>query len=88
MPRTDSTNLKELFDRSPKQTYRLGASIVSSAKLADDPTVVHLLSVAISCLIRPRGYKTFSTNTQLSMKFILLVNVKMPTIVSESFKAI
>ena len=32
-------------------------------------------------LARPRGYKTFSCSTQLSMKFILLLNVKMPTIV-------
>ena len=30
---------------------------------------------------RPRGYKTFSCSTQLSTKFILLINVKMPTIV-------
>ena len=29
----------------------------------------------------PRGYKTCSCSTQLSMKFILLINVKMPTIV-------
>ena len=31
--------------------------------------------------IRPRGYKTFLCSTQLSMKFILLINVKMPSIV-------
>ena len=30
---------------------------------------------------RPQGYKTFSCSTQLSMKFFLLINVKMPTIV-------
>ena len=30
---------------------------------------------------RPQGYKTFSCSTQLSTKFILLTNVKMPTIV-------
>ena len=30
---------------------------------------------------QPRGYKTFSCSTQLSTKFILLINVKMPTIV-------
>ena len=31
---------------------------------------------------RPRGYKTFFLcSTQLSMKFIMLINVKMPTIV-------
>ena len=29
----------------------------------------------------PRGYKTFSFSTQLRLKFILLINVKMPTIV-------
>ena len=27
------------------------------------------------------AYKTFSCSTQLSMKFILLINVKMPTVV-------
>ena len=31
--------------------------------------------------IRPRGYNTFPCSTQLSQKFILLINVKMPTIV-------
>ena len=30
---------------------------------------------------RPRGYKFFPCSTQLSTKFILLINVKMPTIV-------
>ena len=30
---------------------------------------------------KPPGYKTFSCSTQLSMKFFLLINVKMPTIV-------
>ena len=29
----------------------------------------------------PRGYKTLPSSTQLSTKFILLMNVKMPTIV-------
>ena len=29
----------------------------------------------------PRGYKLFSCSTQLSAKFILLINVKMPTTV-------
>ena len=54
--------------------------------------VVHYLS-------RPEVVKLFSSSTQLSMKFILHINVKMPTIVgiltsisriniaSESFKA-
>ena len=31
--------------------------------------------------IWPRGYKTFLCSTLLSMKFIMLINVKMPTIV-------
>ena len=42
----------------------------------------------VSCVVRaksieiwPRGYKLFSFSTQLSMKFFLLINVKMPTIV-------
>ena len=30
---------------------------------------------------RPRGYKKISCSPQLSMKFFLLINVKMPTIV-------
>ena len=29
----------------------------------------------------PRGYKTFSCSTLLSMKIFLLINVKMPTVV-------
>ena len=32
-------------------------------------------------MVRARGYKLFSCKTQLSMKFFLLINVKMPTIV-------
>ena len=32
----------------------------------------------------PRGYKSFSYSTQLSTKFILVINVKMPTIVGIS----
>ena len=29
----------------------------------------------------PRGYKLFSYSTQLSRKFFLLINIKMPTVV-------
>ena len=29
---------------------------------------------------RARGYKTFSCSTQLRLKFILLINVKMPIV--------
>ena len=32
-------------------------------------------------MIRPRGYKTLLRSVHLSMKLILLINVKMPTIV-------
>ena len=32
-------------------------------------------------MFSPRIYKTFSCSTQLSTKFIMLINVKMPTIV-------
>ena len=31
--------------------------------------------------IRPRGFKLFAFPTQLSLEFILLINVKMPIIV-------
>ena len=49
----------------------------------------HLLSLmrvfAIMFVVSwPQGSKTFSCSTQLSMKFILLINVKMPTIVGIS----
>ena len=30
---------------------------------------------------RPRGYKTFSCSTQLSMKFVLLINLKLLIII-------
>ena len=33
------------------------------------------------CANWPQGYKNFSCSTQLSMKFSLLINMKMPTIV-------
>ena len=41
-------------------------------------------TIRVSNSIHPawtRGYKTFLYSTQLSTKFILLINVKMPTIV-------
>ena len=37
--------------------------------------------LSICCTNRPRGYKTNSCSTQLNMKFFLLLNVKMPTVV-------
>ena len=45
-------------------------------KSADDNKSMHAKS-----LINTRGYKTFSCSTQLSIKFIMLINVKMLTIV-------
>ena len=36
-------------------------------------------------VIRPRGYKTFRCSTQLSMKFIMHIHVKMLTFLSLSF---
>ena len=42
---------------------------------------VHMQTTTKKTQIRPRGYKLFSCSTQLSTKFILLINVKMPTIV-------
>ena len=43
------------------------------------PCTVHNFKFTES---RPQGYKTiFSCSTQLSMKFSLLINMKMPTIV-------
>ena len=46
------------------------------------PIVFFLYWAFVSLLgSRSRGYKLFSCSTQLSMTFILLVNVKMSTIV-------
>ena len=43
-------------------------------------SIDHYVSVAkIMALTRPQGYQTF--HAQLRLKFILLINVKMPTIV-------
>ena len=42
---------------------------------------VKVLAERFPVYTRPRGYKTFSCSTQLSTKFILLINVKMPTII-------
>ena len=41
----------------------------------------HEIYHAYNFLIKPQGYKTFSCSTQLSMKSIMPINVKMPTIV-------
>ena len=35
--------------------------------------------LALRWLARPRGYKTFSCSTQLSLKFQLLIKTKLPT---------
>ena len=63
--------------------------------IASDKKILNIMNT-----YRPQGYKTFLCSTQLSMKFIMLINVKMPTIVgilsfistinttSESLKAI
>ena len=40
-----------------------------------------LIGLGLSIRSWPRGYKTFLCSAQLSMKFFLLINVKMPTIV-------
>ena len=44
--------------------------------------IVSFSRAVVECihLLQPRGYKTFLCSTQLSMNFILLINVKMPTI--------
>ena len=41
----------------------------------------HVLANKGTCTDWPRGYTFFSYSTQLNTKFILLINVKMPTIV-------
>ena len=37
--------------------------------------------VGLNRVISLRGHKLFSCSTQLSMKFFLLINIKMPTVV-------
>ena len=50
----------------------------SKLKMAE---LLALQTIPFSFVSWPRDYKTFSCSTQLSMKFFLLINVKMPTIV-------
>ena len=47
---------------------------LSSIECSNEPAQTHRPT-------RLQGYKRFSCSTQLSMIFILLINVKMPTIV-------
>ena len=67
-----------------------GARWRSSASDSERPWVLSLL-VALCCVLEqdtlasqstgPKVIKLFSCSAQLSLKFILLINVKMPTIV-------
>ena len=43
------------------------------------PKQMYYFSKKDSTRDRPRGYKIISCSTQLSMKFFLLIKVKMPT---------
>ena len=45
------------------------------------PSIQNRVFVALLKKAWPRGYKTFFHAPQLSTKFILLINVKLPTIV-------
>ena len=55
---------------------RLKKSLVNANQFLD---VVSLIGQIVHTW--PQGYKTFSCATRLKLKFILLINVKMPTIV-------
>ena len=46
-----------------------------------DAGLINDVAVLSRFWVRTRGYKSFSRSTQLSTKFILLINVKMSTIV-------
>ena len=54
---------------------------VINIKVKVTVTRCRLLCIGYSIKAWARGYKTFSCSTQLSMKFSLLINVQMPTIV-------
>ena len=59
--------------KAMKQTYR-------SNPYVDDVTKL-ILPICVCYVPGPAVKKLFSSSTQLSMKFFLLINVKMPTIV-------
>ena len=48
---------------------------------SENGALINNWEIAQNNNIRPRGYKTFSYSTQLRTKFILLTNVKIPTMV-------
>ena len=48
--------------------------------MASSSTVCQYVYLASLCVICPEVFKLISDSTQLSMKFILGINVKMPTI--------
>ena len=47
-----------------------------------DDLVVYVIFNSISARPGPEVIKLFSCSTQMSMKFFLLINVKMPTIMN------
>ena len=61
------------------QTFKILASLCRLARILK-ASKEQVKQIAL-CLILSKTQKTFSCSTQLSMKFILLINVKMLTIV-------
>ena len=53
---------------------------VTQLFITDRSKTVLLLGFAMLLVTGPEFIKLFSCSTQLSLKFILLINVKMPTI--------
>ena len=65
-------------------SHSQGTKRIKMGKLL--PLKVYPFTVILSRKYAPelswsRGHKTFSCSTQLNMKFFLLINVKMPTVV-------
>ena len=81
--RLETTTLRSRVKHSTTEPLRCVleqdtfASVFREVKNND--YLFHIFVLKHEYLPGPQGYKTFSCLTQLSTKFIMLINVKMPT---------
>ena len=82
-----SENKQSAYAKPKAQiSYAVAAQLISTIVFI---TSFYPASVAVQsglCRTWPRGYKTFFMLSSAETKFILLINVKMPTIVGKMLK--
>ena len=72
--------MQNSLDPDQVQPFVLDLYLFLKKKCFQD-VIDNLIEFKLSTIPGPEVIKLFSCSTQLSMKFIMLINVKMPTIV-------